>query len=422
LRNPMAVLATLATLALLTSCGSEAPTPGELVVTSQPSGADVFLDGEATGEVTPTTIADLDGGMYTVSVELSGVDFRPGQKDVEVFYGGRTTAHFQTDAGILTVASDPVGAAIILDGTDTGEVTPHTFNSIDPGEHTVDLALAHHRTTSGPQMVDVAVGEESNTSFSLVLGTVVLFEGFSNVRCSGCPAFLANVEGLMEEPGYGFDSLVFIKYAGPVPYPLDPLYRSNIAMVNGRSLYYSGQSSFALPSMYWGGELSGTLGTPAGQDAMRDFVDTHRTDPVDFYLTVAATDLDDIATTEVPCQITVHAPYVAADLSQYTLRAVLVYEEVATEEDYEPGGDTYHWVARVDAEVTASIGTVDAGGTATFDVTLTDPDPAAFDLTPHGREIIVFAQHVTDKSVVQAGSTMYPASAVPAIETTGGSR
>jgi hypothetical protein len=417
----LAASAILATLALISSCGNEPPTPGELVVTSQPSGATVFLDGVQQG-ITPLTIADLDGGMYTVAVDLTDIVFRPGEREIEVFYGRSTTAHFQTDAGILVVESEPAGAAILLDGSDTGEVTPHTFSELDPGEHIVDVALAHHRVPDGAQTIDVQVGEISTASFSLALGTVVLFEGFSNVQCDGCPAFLENVEAVLADPDHGFDKLVFVKFAGPVPFPPDPLYMSNSAMSNARANYYSGQPSFAAPSMYWGGELAGTHGTPPTRETMRDYVDQHHADPVDFYLTVTATDLDDIATSEVALEITVHAPYAAADLGDYTLRAVLVYEEVETAVEYDPGGDVYHWVARDDAEAAASIGTIAAGATATFDVTLTDPDPTAFDLTPHGRQIIVFAQHASDKSIIQAGSTMNSASAAPVIETTGGTR
>ncbi|MBD3220844.1 PEGA domain-containing protein [bacterium] len=406
MRSLVSLLSALAMLVLLASCGSEPPTPGELEVTSLPSGAAILIDGVDTGEVTPAVITDLDGGTYTIALQLTGVEFRPGERQVDVSYGARTATHFQTGASIVEVTSTPAGASIILDGVDTGEVTPHTFNDVDPGQHEVDVRLLHHRTAGGPQTIETEVGGEAAVDFTLVIGRVVLFEGFSNVRCVGCPEFLEDVETVIAEPEYGFDKVVFVKYAGSVPYPLDPLYRSNTAMVIARSQFYANQPSFALPSMFWDGELSGGYGTPASADAMRGYIDEHHDDAVDIYLEVTATGLDELETADVSCEITLSAPYAAVDMSDYTLRAVLLYDEVETEEHFEPGGDLYHWVARVDAEVTDSIGTLDAGATETYQVTLSDPDPETFGLTPHGREVVVFAQNATDKSIIQVGSTM----------------
>lgn len=406
LHTRILALVALPALVWLASCGSEPPTPGELEVTSVPSGAAILIDGVDTGETTPAVITDLDGGTYTIAVSLAGIEFRPGERDVDISYGARTATHFQTGAGIVAVTSNPPGAAIYLDGTDTGEVTPYTFNNVDPGAHELDVRLMHHRTVGGAQTIEAVAAEELAVDFSLALQRVVLFEGFSNVRCVGCPVFLANVETVIEDPAYGVDRLVYFKYAGSVPYPLDPMYRSNTAMVIARSQHYAGQPSFALPSMYWNGELSGGFGTPAGAEAMRAYVDDRADAPIDFYLEVTATDLDDIAVADVPCEITVTAPYTGVDLSGHSLRAVLLYEEVETEEEFEPGGDVYHWVARVDAEVAADLGSLAAGESTTFDITLTDPDPSAFDLTPHGRHVVVFAQNNTDKSIIQVGSTM----------------
>lgn len=412
----------LAALALVAACGNEPPTPGEIEVTSQPTGATIFLDGEDTGLQTPSVISDLDGGTYTVSVNLAGIEFRPAQRTVDVFYGSRSTSHFQTDAGILTVTSDPPGASIIIDSTDTGHITPHTFTSIDPGPHQVDLVLTHHRTPDGAQEINAEAGVEMSLDFDLVLATVVMFEGFSNVRCVGCPAFIADIQAIQHDQGYGPDRMVYVKYPGPVPYPLDPMYRNARAMVDTRMNYYSGQPSFAHPTLYLGGTLAGGWGTPIGADAMAAAIDAGHADVADFYLDVATTGLHDLAQSTVTVEISVVAPYADVDLSSYSLRAVLAYEEVTTAEEYEPGGDEYHWVARADAEAAASIGNVTQGTPLTFTVELVDPDPSAFDLTPHGREVVVFAQHVSDKSIIQAGSSMISEAAVSSPVPSGGSR
>jgi hypothetical protein len=341
---------------------------------------------------------------------------------VDVFYGSRSASHFQTESGIVTVTSDPPGASIIIDGIDTGEVTPHRFTSIDPGPHQVDLMLTHHRTSGGAQEIDAEAGVEMALDFDLVLATVVMFEGFSNVRCVGCPAFIANVQEIQHDLGYGPDRMVYVKYPGPVPYPLDPMYRNARAMVDARMLYYSGQPSFAHPTVYVDGVLAGGWGTPIGAEAMAAAIDAGHAAPADFYLDVATTGLHDLAQATVEVQISVVAPYADVDLSDYSLRAVLVYEEVTTAEEYEPGGDEYHWVARADIEAAASIGNIAGGTPLTVTVELVDPDPTAFDLTPHGREVVVFVQHASDKSIIQAGSSMVSEAAAPSPVPSGGSR
>lgn len=391
---------------LLAGCGFDWPTPGEIAVTSEPSGAAISLDGRATGLATPAVLRELDGGLYRVTVAQEGVVYRPAAKDVDVAYGQRANLHFETGTGSIAVTSNPPGAAIVLDGVLTDRVTPHTFTDIDPGEHTVTTQLAHHRNQTGELTVTVTRNTEATADFTLVIATVVLFEGFSNVSCTGCPLMLNNIAWLMDAGGYGCDRLVYVKYAGSNPNGADPMFLSNMTMVRNRSSYYTGMQTFALPTLVIQGGLAGSLGTPPGADGMQQAVAAGSLAPVDFYLTVTAPLAGDLELRDVDCEITVHAPHADIDLSEYLLRAVLVYAEVHTAQEYNPGGSEYHWVARRDAEVTNSLGTLAAAEPLVLTTTLNDPDPTLFNLTPFGREVIVFVQHNTTKNVIQAGSTM----------------
>ncbi|HOX25520.1 MAG TPA: PEGA domain-containing protein [Candidatus Krumholzibacteria bacterium] len=386
-------------------CGSEPPAPGDLAVTSAPDGATITIDGVLTDRVTPAVFTGLEGGTYRVGVSRDDIVYRPDVQDVDVPYGGRVDLHFATEAGILSVTSAPAGGAIVLDGVDTGFTTPHTFGDLDPGQYTVDVVLRHHRSEPAEHTVIVERSEETVADFELLVASVVLFEGFSNVRCTGCPDLVAAIDYLMHGGGYGFDRFVYVKYAGPVPFALDPLYRSNMAMVNARSQYYAGVNSFALPTLFTLGRLSGAFGSPAFS-ALAGAIEAGNLAPIDFYLTVEAPNVGDLAERNVPCEITLIAPYTAVDLAAYELRAVLVYSEVTTAIEYDPGGDEYHWVARQDAAVATSLGTVAPEAPLVVDVALDDPDPATNGLTPHGREVIVFVQHTSSKSIIQAGSTM----------------
>ena len=45
--------------------------PGNIFVTSNPAGAQIWLDGDNTSQVTPDTVKDLDAAVYTVTLKLT---------------------------------------------------------------------------------------------------------------------------------------------------------------------------------------------------------------------------------------------------------------------------------------------------------------------------------------------------------------
>src|SRR5690606_14868567 len=67
----------------------------------------------------------------------------------------------------IVVNSTPAGAAITLDGTETGQVTPHTFDALTPGDHTVAVNLAGYEPAS--QTVNVVAGSSVTAEFTLIL-------------------------------------------------------------------------------------------------------------------------------------------------------------------------------------------------------------------------------------------------------------
>jgi hypothetical protein len=73
----------VATIFIFVSCDEETtnpitPTPtakkGGIIITSTPTGAAIFLNGAATGKVTPDTLKDLTAGQYTV--KLTKTDYK----------------------------------------------------------------------------------------------------------------------------------------------------------------------------------------------------------------------------------------------------------------------------------------------------------------------------------------------------------
>jgi len=72
--------------------------------------------------------------------------------------------------GSISVTSDPAGAAIKLDGIDTGQLTPFTFDTINPGEHLVDVRLAGYFPAT--KTVPVTEGSTSIADFRLQIPQV----------------------------------------------------------------------------------------------------------------------------------------------------------------------------------------------------------------------------------------------------------
>jgi len=118
-----------------------APAWGSRAVTSEPSGAEVWVAGEQVG-VTPWQVERKPSGTYDVRVALS--EYLSDNTSVTVSDQQTAKHHvaLTPNFGTLTVASDPPGAAIALNGADTGAVTPSTFERVTAGIAEVRLSLA----------------------------------------------------------------------------------------------------------------------------------------------------------------------------------------------------------------------------------------------------------------------------------------
>lgn len=479
LRNfrPILLILSAILLALLASCGREAPAPGELSVVSVPAGAAISLNGEATGEITPHVFEALAGGLtYRVAVSLP--EFATRELDVSINYGQRATAQFQLPSvfGSLTVVSDPAGAAITIDGTDTGEVTPHTFR-LPAGTYTVLVELAGYaafpaeRTvelpyedlveasfnlsqqtgslmvTSNPAGASIWIGgtdtgevtphtftglpvgdyvvsvvlagyaispaeftvtvdelQVASATFELTLQDlprVVLLEGFSNVECSGCPAFNDNVQSVLAGEGYGPDRVIFIKWVGPVPTQLDPFYLAARADMDARMSYYDSHGTFSHPTLFVDGTLAGGYGAPPPVSSMQASIDAEE-ESADFRIDVSSPDLTGLS---IDATIDLVLPD-AVDLTGCTLNVVLIYEEVTTARAFQEVR-VFHDVIRDHVVATADLGSLPAG-THEYTVVLNDPDPSTNPmtvLTPNGKAVVAFVQRA-NRAVLQAGSTL----------------
>lgn len=111
---------------------------GTVSLTTEPSGAQVLVDGEARG-VSPVTLS-LPSGPHTVELRGPGeprtipITVTAGQQLAQYVELGKATATL----GKLQVRSEPAGAQVLLDGNDRGKA-PLLIDSLAPGEHTIVL-------------------------------------------------------------------------------------------------------------------------------------------------------------------------------------------------------------------------------------------------------------------------------------------
>jgi len=122
--------------AKLPSPRSTAPAiiPGQLTVDSYPAGALVAVDGQSQA-VTPLNLANLPPGHHTITISKTG--YASETRAVDVASGSKSVISVQLALTTATVVadSDPAGAAIWIDGRDSGRVTPARIGLDKPGAH-----------------------------------------------------------------------------------------------------------------------------------------------------------------------------------------------------------------------------------------------------------------------------------------------
>lgn len=152
---------------------------GVAKINSTPEKANIFINGEDTGFVTPHDFDDLKlNKAYAFRIvkenyKPAETAVRPISKEPEI-----VNITLQEIGGVLNIISDPAGAAIILDGRTTGSVTPATVED-------VELDKDHKIILSKPQYEDYeqVVNLKSRTpqKISAVLKPVVLKTGTISV-------------------------------------------------------------------------------------------------------------------------------------------------------------------------------------------------------------------------------------------------
>ncbi len=390
----------LAALVLLaTGCGRVAPhyEPASLTVTSTPAGAAVRLDGQDTGLVTPCTLTGVAPTRHVVSVELPDWQSDPGSITVDLSPLESATIDFLLFQTGLRVASEPAGARILLDGIDTGRVTPAVVAGLAPGTYEVSLALDTWLGVPASLPVEVVEGDVAEvTAQDLRLRSrrTVMIESFGNVNCPTCPQAADALVDVIARPGFGPDRALFLEFSVNWPSPVDPFYLANPTENANRFMHY-----FVLgaPAIYVNGRLQAypLLADSTAADAAGRWA----TDP-GFLVDVAA-ELGGGATVPVTVTLT---PLVDVDLTGCLLYVALYEDEVAyASPPGNNGQSVFHHMFRDRVDALPDLGPLVAGQPATWDLALNRGAVA-----PGNGTVVAFVQRTSDRVVLQAGSSACP--------------
>ncbi|MDN7012839.1 PEGA domain-containing protein [Methanoculleus sp. FWC-SCC3] len=117
-------------------------TAGSIHVTSSPSGAAIYLNGNYRGTA-PLTIKNLSPGTYSLDAERSG--YLSDRSTVTVRAGQQSNIQFTLTPieqyGSIKVTSSPSSAYVYMDGVYKGR-TPLTLTSVSAKKHNIELDLS----------------------------------------------------------------------------------------------------------------------------------------------------------------------------------------------------------------------------------------------------------------------------------------
>jgi len=158
----LVIVVLLACVCVLYPAAGQIGAIGSISVTSDPSGADISLDGEPINAVTPHTIQHLSPGSHTIELALEGYqDWGP--KSVNVVSQQTTYVHAtltpEKTTGSISVSSSPSGANVYLDNTYKG-ITPLTITDVSQGYHSIEYRLDGYKNCF--KSVQVTAGETSD--------------------------------------------------------------------------------------------------------------------------------------------------------------------------------------------------------------------------------------------------------------------
>lgn len=139
------------------------PLPAALSVSTDPPGAEVFLDNESRGK-SPCTLRGVPAGRHQLHVVLEG--YLPALRMVELGRGAERAESFKLspDGGTVVVTTRPGAVSVVVDGVkrgttaagaEGGDSKPLPIPAVKAGERTVSFELPGYRTETRTVTVEL---------------------------------------------------------------------------------------------------------------------------------------------------------------------------------------------------------------------------------------------------------------------------
>lgn len=132
------------------------PPQGNLVISSEPAGALVLLDGEQVG-VTPLELKNIPAGRHTVTLRKEGFKVYQTTVEVEAHRLAEINAKLEPEVATVHIQTKPPKAEVFFDGKFVGQ-SPLTLQNVRVGEHEVMVRLKGYRPQK--RKVVIAPGEQ----------------------------------------------------------------------------------------------------------------------------------------------------------------------------------------------------------------------------------------------------------------------
>lgn len=148
------------------------PLPGNVYITSTPSGARIYIDNIDQSVFTPNTISNLNVGTH--SVKLTYPNYYDYTTSINIITNQTITldATLSPLPGSLHITSAPLGTRIYIGDIDQGISTETTITNLSVGSHTVKLTHPNYQDFS----TTVTIGSNQTTDInpSLTLSPGIL--------------------------------------------------------------------------------------------------------------------------------------------------------------------------------------------------------------------------------------------------------
>lgn len=176
------------------------PTTGSISVTTNPSGAQVYVDGNYQGVTSPggpVDVFNLVPGSHVLEISRAG--YQDYRSTVSVSAGATTPVPVTltqnpgpSSTGSVSVVSSPSAAEVYLDNNYRG-YTPLTLDPVPPGSHTLLLKLGGYEDWNSA--VQVTAGQTASVSATLIPASAPTKSGAAPLAVfaglAGAVAFLA---------------------------------------------------------------------------------------------------------------------------------------------------------------------------------------------------------------------------------------